>query len=105
MTDLKYPDKIRAQNHDVGMAYDRGNVYDGDKKGRFKNRTDYTFPWDWGATGPDGELLWDAEKRDRWFHQERAYRQAMQQGTAWGEMAREFHSDSEYKVDDDKEFT
>jgi hypothetical protein len=105
MTDLKYPDKIRAQEHMAGMAYDRGNVYDGDKGSRLKNRTDYTFPWGWGMVDENGDPMWTQADKDRWFHQERAYRQAMRQDTTWGKTAQEFHSDSEYKVDDDTEFT
>jgi hypothetical protein len=61
-----------------------------------ENSTDYTFPEDWGLRTP--------EQKDFWYKQERAYRQAMRQDTTWGRMAREYHADSEYKVDEDKEF-
>lgn len=57
-----------------------------------KNRTDYVFPNDWGLRGP-------AEK-DRWYKQERNYRQAMRQDTVWGRRAREVHADNEHKVDE-----
>lgn len=63
---------------------------------KLKNEnSDYTFPQSWGQ--------WDDEQRDFWFHQERNYRQAMNQDTVWGEMAEEHHSDNEFKVDDDEE--
>lgn len=61
----------------------------------FANTTDYTFPEDWGTRSP-------AEK-DFWYKQERTYRRAMKQDTQWGELARAYHSDSEFKVEDDLE--
>jgi len=58
-----------------------------------KNRTDYVFPEDWGIRSP--------EQKDTWYKQERAYRQAMRQDTVWGRAARDHHSDSDYKIDDE----
>lgn len=56
-----------------------------------RNRTDYKLPENWGIMTDD--------ERSFWLFQERNYRQAMQQDTVWGKKAREFHSDSDYKVD------
>lgn len=61
-----------------------------------KNRTDYVLPEDWG--------LRTSEQKDFWYKQERNYRQAMRQDTTWGRRVREYHSDNEYRVDDDREF-
>lgn len=60
-----------------------------------KNTTDYVFPNDWGIRTP--------EQKDQWYKEERDYRRAMRQDTTWGREAREYHSDSDYKVDDDLE--
>jgi len=57
-----------------------------------KNTTDYTLPHNWG--------LMDSDERSFWLHQERTYRQSMKQDTVWGRRAKEYHSDSEFKVDD-----
>lgn len=61
-----------------------------------KNSTDYNFPPGWG--------LYTDMQKCTWYEEERAYRQAMRQDTAWGRAAREFHADNEFKHDDDETF-
>lgn len=55
-----------------------------------RNETDYVFPDDWGLRTP--------EQKDKWFHAERAYRQALRQDTRLGEKLRDQHSESEYRI-------